>query len=242
MAEMRHVDADLMGAPRFQLQGKQRVIRKLFHDAVMGHGTLTRGVDFPHDGGAGHPQKGCVDGALRFVVNAFGHGDVFLFDPRGKLYRGELVFGDDADARGMAIQPPQRTEGDAGVAVSEKVAKRVVKFSRCRVNEDIVGLIEEDDILILVENGNVQIAVGRQYRLFIGKIDGDGIVFSDGVDVALKSTVDENAAFLLEADQHRLGIPLFAEEIAEPRAVVFFCDDIGFDHEFILICFVPNVK
>ena len=142
----------------------------------------------------------------------------------------------------MAIQPPQRTEGDAGVAVSEKVAQRVVKFSRRRVNEDIVGFIEEDEIVVLIKNGNVQLAVGRQHRLFIGKIDGDGIVFSDGVDVALKSTVDENAAFLLEADQHRLGIPLFAEEIAEPRAVVFFCDDIGFNHEFILICFAPNVK
>lgn len=218
------------------------MVGKLLYDSVVGDGALAGGINLAHDGGTGHPQKGRVDGSFGFRENPFGYGDVFLFDAGGKLYRRQFVFGDDTDAGGVTVQPPQRAEGNVWIAVSEEIAQSVVKLSCCRVNENVIGFIEENEIFIFIEDRYIQTAVGGQHRLFIGKIDGDDVVFLNWVDIALKISIDEKAALLFKADQHRFGITLGAEVVAEAHTVVFACDGIGFYHENILICFEGNVK
>lgn len=78
IAQMFHVDADLVGAPCFKNKGDETVSIFICQKLVMGYGTFSvDGIHSPLDDGSGFPCERGVDGAGLWRNMPAGDGKIF---------------------------------------------------------------------------------------------------------------------------------------------------------------------
>ena len=162
MAQVGHVDPDLMGAARVQLQPEEGEAAVAGEHPVPGAGLLPIGPDLPGDEGAVHPADGGLHHSLGGgrgaqadrQVDAAEGGCVEL---TLEHLLGVGVLGHHHQAAGALVQAVDGVKVGAPFPVcvimgQEVVAQSVVPVAGARVGGDAGGLVNHHHVLVLIDD------------------------------------------------------------------------------------------
>ena len=189
MADVRHVDADLVGAAGFELAADVGIAPVAFDDLPVGHGVPGIALGDAHflpvggvppDGGihgAGVLPEGAADNAL------IGSGHGVVLELGGQPGVGVVVFRYGQQAGGILVDPVDDSGAklavDAGEVVPQRVHKPVdqgvVLVSRRRVNHQTLGLVDDQHVLVLVDDVQLHLGGPDIHRHRLGDLHHDGV-------------------------------------------------------------------
>ena len=160
MLEMRHVHADLVGAPGFQPAFEQRVRAEALAQAEMGdriaaivaHGhadaVARMAVDRRIGGAAGHQR---ADHHRQVLAMHFARGQ--LFDQRGVRRQRAR---DDHDAGGVLVEAVDdagaRQRVERRIAMQQRIDQRAGRIAGAGMHDQARRLVDDEDVLVLVQH------------------------------------------------------------------------------------------
>ena len=188
VADVGHVDPDLVGPSRLQTAADMGVAPVALHHFPVGHGF------FGVAGGDGHllpvggvPADGGVDGAGVLPEGAADDGFVgprhgVVLELGGQHGVGQIVFGDSQQSAGVLVDAvddagPQLAV-DAGEVIAHGVQQAVdqgiVLMTDGRVDHQALGLVDHHHILVLIDDvqGNVLGHDVHRFGLRNGDLNG----------------------------------------------------------------------
>ncbi len=184
MADGGEVDADLVRTARHRLHLKKGEGAELLTDAVLRLRLAAAGDDGHLLAVPGVPAEGRLDDALFRLGSAVHQGQVRLahlplLQLACELGSGALAPGDDEEARGVLVEavddagPHRVAEGrQLGRRRQQGVDQRPAGVSRRRVDGEPGGLIDDDDVFVLVDDGDRD-RLRRRLRLLRGRDGSD---------------------------------------------------------------------
>ena len=153
------MDPDLVGAPCLQLQGQESAAICPLQYPVAGAGALPVGPHFPGQEGAGQAADGGVDDPRPRLRRSLAHRQVIPAEGGGvesllQHLLGVGVLGHHQQAAGALVQPVDRVkvggQPPGVVIMDQKITQSIRKVAVARVDQHAGGLVEDDEILVLV--------------------------------------------------------------------------------------------
>jgi len=201
MADMRHMDADLVRAPRFQAafdeRGRRRRVgarAELLDDGIMRHRMARIAAPFGHDGAfravRPRPTQRRVDRAGGTGRPAPDDGVIGAFQIAGAAVigkgvrqgaMGKIVLGDDENAARVLVE----TVDDAGAThaadarerrtamVKQRVDERAGPVARARMDDETDRFVDHDQIVVLVKDRQVDRLGFRFSRSWLRHAEAD---------------------------------------------------------------------
>ncbi|MNY10952.1 hypothetical protein D3C86_1439560 [compost metagenome] len=228
---MGHVDPDLVGAPRLEGQAHEGLLSRAARreDPVAGEGALPVRGDDPGAPGPAEPCDGGLDDALRLAHASLDQRPVLAIQLVGDQLLGELlvgvgVAGEDHQPRGVAVDPVHRvaTKGEAPgpVVVGEPVGEGAVVAAMGGVDHDPRGLVEHDEVLVLVEDGEGHRLGVHPFGRGLGEHELQGVALvRRGVNLDGHPVEEDAVGGLEAADEGPRGAQLAGEHPPDRRAL-----------------------
>ena len=230
MTEGRHVDAELVRASGPGRETQERQLAVIGEHLILRAGGETVGRDAALDERALGAGDGSVDDAARRRDAAEGEGAVFapqLLRMQRTAQQLVNVAGlrRDEQARGALVQAADEVRHRALAEVGDQRSGKVRRgeVGGHRVHGESGGLVEHQQVLILVDDGkgNVERRDVRFARRALGENDGHGIAGADdGVHMDACAVEQDRALTPLERFEQRGGdAKLAAQQVLERTAV-----------------------
>jgi len=237
VADVGHVDADLVGAAGLQAAAQVGDTGVTGDDLPVGDGTAAGG-DHGHlfpvgaaaaDGGV-HSAAVLLHIAGHQALVGAGEGVVLQLRAEGQV--GGVVFGGDDEAAGIAVDAVDDAgalfAADAGETVAAVVEQGVdqgaVRVAGGRMDHQARGLVDHDDVVVLVDHVQGDVLGGQGRLAELGNVHGDRLTageagaFSGGLAVDTDAALGDQAGGL-GTGQRAVG----GEEGVQADAGVFSC-------------------
>ena len=189
VADVGHVDPDLVGASRLQTAAHMGAARVPGDDLTMGH----RAAAVRHHRHFLPVHRMAADGGVHSAAVLFqvphhhalvGPGQGVVLELGGELLVGIVVFRRDDEAGGVPVNAVDDTRpqfpADAGegvpAVVEQGVDQRAVRVAGGRVDHQALGLVHHDDILILVDDVQRDVLGHHVHRFRVRQRDAHGLV------------------------------------------------------------------
>ena len=161
-ADVGKMHANLMRAPRVQLQPQKRAAVSGFQRPVRRTGGLAVRAHFAANRRAVRLADGRVDNALRLGRYAVRHGQIFARELgrvqlAGQKHLRMRVLRRDHQAAGAPVQPVHRAKHEARhvpIAPCKPVFQRVVRLTGRGLRGKRRGLVDHVQIVVLIKDGN----------------------------------------------------------------------------------------
>ena len=187
VADVGHVDPNLVGPARFQVAADVGIAPVALDHLPVGYGGLGIALGDAHLLPIRRvPPNGGIHGAAVLFQIAADNGLVgprhgVVFQLRGQDRVGQVIFGNGQKSGGVLINPVDNAWAqlpiDAGKAVSHGIEKTVhqgvVLVPRRRVDHQTLGLVDDRQILVLVDNVQLHLSGYHVDGLGIRNRQGD---------------------------------------------------------------------
>lgn len=182
MAKVGEMHADLMGAACVGTAEEEGSLGGLVQETIVGEGWAAgAGEDGHFFALRGVTADRAFAAALGVTESAVDDGEVVFFDSAGSELGSEegmgvVVPSDEEKAGGVGIETMDDAgtigagpggEGLRAVAGEEELGEGAAKMARGRVDDEAGRFVEDDEVVVLVEEGGVREAVVR-FPLFHG--------------------------------------------------------------------------
>ena len=211
VANMGHVDADLVGAARFQAAADVGEPAQVLQHLPVGHGGAAVEHHSHFFSVAAAAADGGVHGAGKLPESAradgfVGPGQGVVGKLGGEEKMGRVVFGSDDQARGVPVDAVDDAgplfpahAGKAVAAVAQQgVDQRAVAVARGGVDHHARGLVDHDHVLVLIDHVQRDV-LGQQGAVRgLGQGDGDLLSARELIVLGRPFPVDQHRAALDE--------------------------------------------
>ena len=225
MAQRRHVDAELVRAPRARREpqiGQRVVLRQHFIFGLRRQPVVT---DAAPDDGALRAADGQVDRAALRHDAPRGDGAVLAAQPLSVQRDAQPVvdvagLGGDEQAARALVEPAHEVRGGAVAEVGRQRGGDIgrLRFRAARVHGDVRGFVDDQQVVILIDDIQRQITRGKLLsRAALGEVDRYNVTGADnGVDMG-GGAVEQNGVLPpFEALEQGVGeLQLAAQDIAQ---------------------------
>src|SRR5690606_33014604 len=203
VADEEHMHPDLVRASRLDLDVQEGGVAEPLQHAEVGHGRAAVGHYRHPLAVARVAADRRVDRAFVLADHPMDQGDVALDDIAllpllDQITSRLLVLRDDDQARGVLVQAvydpgplPTHQERDVRAQRLHDVDERAVLVPRCRVGHQARGLVEDDDVVVLVDHRNRDVLGGQIVRLGDRREENlDGVALVDAARRSGRLSVD----------------------------------------------------